>query len=128
MLIDSIFHLMHSIANGLNRRHSYLNHMFCEFFILLVIATVSVSSFQFGPFKATTRHFSHIGKQMLTLRGGDGVDLQGQETLIKFYTLKGGMCPYAARTWITLLELGLPFETIEISREDKDDWYDIMAP
>ncbi|CAJ1950576.1 unnamed protein product [Cylindrotheca closterium] len=84
----------------------------------------SVSSFQSGPLETTTRNRSHVGKTLLTLRGGeDDIKTQQEETLIKFYTLKGGTCPYAARTWITLLELGIPFETIEISKEDKDNWY-----
>ena len=42
--------------------------------------------------------------------------------LLKFYTLKGGMCPYAARTWVTLLELDLPFESIDVSPMKKEDW------
>lgn len=42
---------------------------------------------------------------------------------LKFYTLEGGMCPYAARTWITLLELGLPFELVEINAKNKAEWY-----
>ena len=42
---------------------------------------------------------------------------------LKFYMLEGGTCPYAARTWITLLELGLPFEIVEIDAQNKPDWF-----
>ena len=41
---------------------------------------------------------------------------------LKFYALENGTCPYAARTLIALTELGLPFETIEISKNPKPDW------
>ena len=41
----------------------------------------------------------------------------------KFFMLEGGTCPYAARTWITLLELGLPFEIVEIDAANKPDWF-----
>jgi glutathione S-transferase len=50
-------------------------------------------------------------------------DNETTSNLFKFYTLKGGMCPYAARTWMTLLELGLPFEIIDVSPMNKEDWY-----
>jgi glutathione S-transferase len=34
------------------------------------------------------------------------------------------MCPYAARTWTTLLELGLPFDAVEVSfRDEKPQWF-----
>lgn len=45
------------------------------------------------------------------------------ENHLKFYSLEGGMCPYAARTWITLLELGLPFELIEVNARRKEQWF-----
>lgn len=99
----------------------FFNRISCIFSIPLCLATVSVSGFQSVPSKAAaTRDRSNV---VISLRGGDNIETQSEEdALIKFYTLKGGMCPYAARTWITLLELGLPFETIEVSREEKDDW------
>jgi glutathione S-transferase len=43
--------------------------------------------------------------------------------LLKFFTLEGRMCPFGARTWITLLELGLPFELVEIDAKAKTGWY-----
>jgi glutathione S-transferase len=38
------------------------------------------------------------------------------------------MCPYAARTWITLLELGLPFELIGVNARNKEDWFLAINP
>ena len=99
-----------------------LNHYFC--FVLVAVVTVSVTSLHFGPSKATRIQQSFLWAKLLNLRAGDGIDVQesGEGTLIRFYNLKNGTCPYAARTWITLLELGLPFEIIELSLEDRDDW------
>lgn len=53
----------------------------------------------------------------LMLRGGGGAETANKK-LISFYILEGGMCPYAGRTWITLLELGLPFDYVEIPYTD----------
>ena len=100
-----------------------LNRIFCNFIILQTIVAASVSGFQPVPSSpASTRERSIVGNGFLVLRGGGSNVQSEEETLIKFYTLKGGMCPYAARTWITLLELGVPFETIEITRDEKDGW------
>ena len=101
----------------------FYNRHFCTWIFLQTIVTASVSGFQSVPSKGTsTRQRSNIRDDLLVLRGGESGVQSDEETLIKFYTLKGGMCPYAARTWITLLELGLPFETIEITQEDKNGW------
>ena len=48
-------------------------------------------------------------------------------------TAKGGRsCPYAQRTWLTLLELGLPFETrkVDLSNKSKEfvDLYHEVYP
>jgi len=70
---------------------------------------------------------------LAALRGGAADDDsdsnsndQKQPRLLSFYILEGGMCPYAARTWMTLLELDLPFDTTEIAYKNnakKPDWF-----
>eukprot|EP00565_Helicotheca_tamesis_P004198 CAMPEP_0185738016 /NCGR_PEP_ID=MMETSP1171-20130828/31843_1 /TAXON_ID=374046 /ORGANISM="Helicotheca tamensis, Strain CCMP826" /LENGTH=146 /DNA_ID=CAMNT_0028409103 /DNA_START=33 /DNA_END=470 /DNA_ORIENTATION=+ len=57
------------------------------------------------------------------LRAGDIADQNKDSKNIEFFTLEGGMCPYAARTLIVLHELGLPFDTVEVSGRPKPDWY-----
>ena len=42
---------------------------------------------------------------------------------IQFFTTPGNTCPYAARTYIVLEELGLPFDLTEVSGRPKPDWY-----
>lgn len=42
---------------------------------------------------------------------------------IQFFTLPGNTCPYAQRTHITLKELGLEFDTTEVTGMPKPDWY-----
>jgi glutathione S-transferase len=39
-------------------------------------------------------------------------------------------CPYAQRSWITLLELGMAFEPVEIElgKDNKTDWFRAMNP
>ena len=39
-------------------------------------------------------------------------------------------CPYAQRSWITLLELGIGFEPVEIElgKDNKTDWFRAMNP
>ena len=39
-------------------------------------------------------------------------------------------CPYAQRSWLTLLELGVDFEPVEIElgKDNKTDWYCAMNP
>ena len=46
----------------------------------------------------------------------------------KFYTLENGMCPYAARTWMTLLELGLSFDTVEVNALKKEPLFLALNP
>ena len=58
------------------------------------------------------------------LRGGYHNDVVNDKLPIQFFTLASGLCPYAARTHITLLELELDFERIEIAGgAEKPDWY-----
>lgn len=49
------------------------------------------------------------------------VDRTDPGTPIQFFCLPENACPYAARTLITLKELGIPFDTFEVS--GKPDWY-----
>jgi glutathione S-transferase len=59
------------------------------------------------------------------------VELESDTVLprMKFYCLDGGMCPYAARTWITLIELGFPFEIEYMNPTNlKSDWYLKLNP
>jgi len=59
-----------------------------------------------------------------SLRGGYDATVSNPNWNIQFYTLlEGGMCPDAARTQIVLRELGLEFDTIEVSGRPKPDWY-----
>jgi len=55
---------------------------------------------------------------------------QGIETVsgLKFFTLEGGMCPYAARTWICFLELDMDYETVGINGLKKPEWYEEINP
>ncbi len=48
--------------------------------------------------------------------------------MLQFYY--NSNCPYAQRTWITLLELGVPFEPIEIElgKDNKTDWFLRLNP
>eukprot|EP00980_Cylindrotheca_fusiformis_P018351 scaffold5997_cov133-Cylindrotheca_fusiformis.AAC.2 len=104
--------------------------------LFITLATISSHSFQYRESwrtrcvnAATDESSAHF-----RIRGGGPLEsastdaARESDKLIKFYTLKGGMCPYAARTWMTLLELGIPFEMIEVSREDKEDWYHKINP
>jgi len=45
------------------------------------------------------------------------------DKVFNFYTMENGMCPYAARTWITLLELEVPFDLIGVSPMAKEEWF-----
>ena len=47
---------------------------------------------------------------------------RSKSPIFKFYNMENGMCPYAARTWITLLELGIPFENVGVSPMKKEEW------
>jgi len=61
------------------------------------------------------------------LIGENQVD--GRLPLMKFYCLEGGLCPYAARTWITLIELGYPFEIGYMNQTSiKSEWYLQLNP
>lgn len=42
--------------------------------------------------------------------------------LIKLAVFDGSSCPYAARTWMTVLELGIPHEILEVSPMKKPAW------
>ncbi|KAL7536678.1 hypothetical protein ACHAXR_007329 [Thalassiosira sp. AJA248-18] len=42
---------------------------------------------------------------------------------IQFFKLPGNVCPYAQRTHITLVELGLAFEATEVVGTPKPDWF-----
>ena len=44
-------------------------------------------------------------------------------TPLQFFTTTGNTCPYAARAYIVLKELNIPFETQEVSGRPKPDWY-----
>lgn len=58
------------------------------------------------------------------LRGGyDATVGINPSAPIQFFTLPGNTCPYAQRTHITLKELGLEFDTTEVTGMPKPDWY-----
>lgn len=69
------------------------------------------------------RSFQQRRSILTTLHGGYDATVSNPHLNIQFYTLQGGMCPYAARTQIVLHELGLEFDTIEVSGMPKPDWY-----
>ena len=58
-------------------------------------------------------------------RCGDGNSsvLAKDANNIQFYIFKGGLCPFAGRTWIVLLELGLPFDMIFIDFNVENKWF-----
>uniref|UniRef100_A0A7S1CY63 GST N-terminal domain-containing protein n=1 Tax=Cyclophora tenuis TaxID=216820 RepID=A0A7S1CY63_CYCTE len=43
--------------------------------------------------------------------------------VFKLFTLPGNRCPYSMRTHIVLLELNVPFTTVEIRRNSKPTWF-----
>jgi len=53
----------------------------------------------------------------------DGATNNVPNKVFNFYTMENGMCPYAARTWITLLELGTPFDLVGVSPTAKEEWF-----
>jgi len=59
-----------------------------------------------------------------SLRGGYdatiGVDPSAP---LQFFTTPGNTCPYAARTYIVLKELDIPFDMMEVSGRPKPAWY-----
>merc|ERR1712087_940395 len=56
------------------------------------------------------------------LRGGYDQTVVNPNSPIQLFVLPGRTCPYVQRTHICLQELGLPFDTTEISYP-KPDWY-----
>ena len=78
---------------------------------------VAVSAFAPSRYSASNR-------QGTDLRGGYdstvGID---PSTPLQFFTTPGNTCPYAARAYIVLKELNIPFETQEVSGRPKPDWY-----
>jgi len=60
----------------------------------------------------------------LNMGGYDATIGTDPSTPVQFFTLSGNTCPYAQRTLITLLELGISFDTCEVSlTPSKPDWY-----
>ena len=59
------------------------------------------------------------------LRGGYDATIVGANptTPIQFFAFPGKTCPYAQRTHIALLELGIPFDMTEVTAMPKPDWY-----
>jgi len=63
-------------------------------------------------------------KSITILRGGyDATIGTDPSTPVQFFTTPGNSCPYAARTFIVLKELGVPFDVTEVSVREKPDWY-----
>lgn len=98
--------------------------------MLIAVVLASSQSLQHGKYLPSfhVRAVTDRQTSLFGARGGNQRDMastdgsKATEDFMKFYTLKGGMCPYAARTWIALLELGIPFELIEVSPIEKEDW------
>jgi glutathione S-transferase len=88
----------------------------CSIFALLV------SGYAVGC-QSLTGATTRTRRLVTRLAGGYDATIVNPNLPIEFYTLKGGMCPYAARTLMVLHELGLAFETIEIAHSPKPDWY-----
>jgi len=59
----------------------------------------------------------------LYMGGYDATIGADPSTLLQFFTTPGNTCPYAARTYIVLKELEIPFDMTEVSTQDKPDWY-----
>ncbi len=59
------------------------------------------------------------------LRGGYDATIVGANPTnsIQFFAFPGKTCPYAQRTHIALLELGIPFDMTEVTAMPKPDWY-----
>lgn len=62
-------------------------------------------------------------KTKLGMGGYDATIGANPSTPLQFFTLPGNTCPYAQRTLIALRELGIPFDTTEVSGRPKPDWY-----
>lgn len=97
-------------------------------FVLLIAAIFNFKNglaWQNSIMKLSSKSFStgNVGR-IVSLKGGYDATIGPDPTNpIQFFTLTGGMCPYAARTLIVLNELQLPFETVEVSGKPKPDWY-----
>ena len=65
------------------------------------------------------------GRVWTDLRGGYDATVDGADpsTPIQFFAFPGKTCPYAQRTHITLLELGIPFDITEVTAMPKPDWF-----
>uniref|UniRef100_A0A7S1BU69 GST N-terminal domain-containing protein n=1 Tax=Corethron hystrix TaxID=216773 RepID=A0A7S1BU69_9STRA len=75
------------------------------------------------PFSTTkTRHYLFPASP-LRMGGYDATVGTNPSTPIQFFTTPGNTCPYAARTFIVLKELDLPFDMTEVSGRPKPDWY-----
>lgn len=88
------------------------------FSLLLPFVLVTAAASAFAPLRS-------VGCRAKTdLRGGYdstvGID---PSTPLQFFTTPDNTCPYAARSFIALKELGIPFETQEVSGRPKPDWY-----
>jgi glutathione S-transferase len=79
------------------------------------------AAFAFAPLRRASRN---VCRRKTDLRGGYdstvGID---PSTPLQFFTTPGFTCPYAARSYIVLKELNIPFETQEVSGRPKPDWY-----
>eukprot|EP00468_Gymnochlora_sp_CCMP2014_P011047 CAMPEP_0167757234 /NCGR_PEP_ID=MMETSP0110_2-20121227/9813_1 /TAXON_ID=629695 /ORGANISM="Gymnochlora sp., Strain CCMP2014" /LENGTH=573 /DNA_ID=CAMNT_0007643403 /DNA_START=96 /DNA_END=1820 /DNA_ORIENTATION=+ len=53
-------------------------------------------------------------------------DVKKDTTEIQFFA--NVLCPYAQRTWMTLLEKNVDFELVEVDLKKKPDWYRIVNP
>lgn len=64
------------------------------------------------------------GNSDLNMGGYDATVGTDPSAPMQFFTLPGNTCPYAQRTLITLLELGISFDTCEVSfTPSKPEWY-----
>jgi len=60
----------------------------------------------------------------IKLRGGYDATVGADPTTpLQFFTTPGNTCPYAARAYIVLKELNIPFEVTDVSGRPKPDWY-----
>lgn len=94
----------------------------------LVVAAVAYACVIIHPPTAVSAfapsRYPSPNRQATDLRGGYdstvGID---PTTPLQFFTTPGNTCPYAARAYIVLKELNIPFETQEVSGRPKPDWY-----
>ncbi len=70
------------------------------------------------------RKGSNAAAKSTELRGGYDATVGADPTTpLQFFTTPGNTCPYAARTYIVLKELGISFDLTEVSGRPKPDWY-----